>query len=115
MINNSMIQFGDQENSIQSLKTKVDDVGAQLTKIEDADLNQKLVSNIDMIDDTIDEIRNEVKKNEQIYSKKLTDIAIKIRTDIKELKENERTLRQKLSEVIVKTQSQHPTRTKYYN
>ena len=189
LINNSMIKFGGQEDTIQILKTQVDDVGAQLTKIEDnigekigADLKTHLVNNIDMIDDQKDEIRNEVKKseqtfskklstfgisldnveekiesklnhklvsnicsvgekigadlnqklvsnidnsidkfreemkkNEQIYSKKLTDIAIKIRTDIKELKENERTLRQKLSEVIVKTQSQHPTRTKYYN
>ena len=32
LINNSMIKFGDQENTIQTLKTKVDDVGAQLTR-----------------------------------------------------------------------------------
>ena len=32
LINNSMIKFGDQENSMETLKTKVDDVGAQLSR-----------------------------------------------------------------------------------
>ena len=87
------------ENTIKPSTTLISDVNADIER-----LKKNIGADFE-----------ELKENERALRLKLNCRLENLGADFEDLKANERTLRQKLNEVIVKTQSQHPTRTKYYN